>query len=163
MYTAYGLICAIASKRDLNNRTFISYLHSPFSISSCFHYCTTSIKFLQTNMNAIGISTTIAVRMRNRLPISRYCHHIFPTISKTRTLLFSSTTSENGDKECDNDDSSSIISGTISSQQKPKQGQKAKYLLPKRIILLRHGESLGNIDDTAYATIPDWKIPMTRR
>ena len=114
-------------------------------------------------MNAIGISTTIAVRMRNRLPMSR-CHHIFPrTIAKTRTLLFSTTTSENGDKECDND-SSSIISGTtISSQQKPKQGQKAKYLLPKRIILLRHGESLGNIDDTAYATIPDWKIPMTRR
>ncbi|OEU13904.1 phosphoglycerate mutase-like protein [Fragilariopsis cylindrus CCMP1102] len=113
-------------------------------------------------MNAIGISTTIAVRMRNCLPISRCCHHIVPTISNTRTLLFSSTTSENG-KECDNNDSSSIISGTISSQQKPKQGQKAKYLLPKRIILLRHGESLGNIDDTAYATIPDWKIPMTRR
>jgi hypothetical protein len=104
-------------------------------------------------MNAIEISTTIAVRMRNRLPISR-CHHIFPT-SKTRTLLFSST-SENGE-DCDNDSSST------SSQQKPKQRHKAKYLLPKRIILIRHGESLGNIDDTAYATIPDWKIPMTRR
>jgi broad specificity phosphatase PhoE len=35
--------------------------------------------------------------------------------------------------------------------------------LPKRIILLRHGESLGNVDDTAYANIPDWKIPLTRR
>ena len=41
--------------------------------------------------------------------------------------------------------------------------EKDKYLLPKRIILLRHGESLGNIDETAYASIPDWKIPMTRR
>jgi len=43
------------------------------------------------------------------------------------------------------------------------RNEKTKYLLPKRIILLRHGESLGNIDDTAYSTIPDWKIPLTRR
>ena len=41
--------------------------------------------------------------------------------------------------------------------------KKPKYHLPKRIILLRHGESLGNIDETAYASIPDWKIPLTRR
>jgi len=34
---------------------------------------------------------------------------------------------------------------------------------PKRIILLRHGESLGNVDENLYAEIPDWKIPLTRR
>lgn len=34
---------------------------------------------------------------------------------------------------------------------------------PKRIILIRHGESLGNVDETLYAEIPDWKIPLTRR
>jgi hypothetical protein len=113
-------------------------------------------------MNVIGNSTTIAVRMRNRLPISR-CHRIFTT-SKTRTLLFSSSTTNSSEKngeDCDNDPSST--SSQQQEQQQPKQRQKAKYLLPKRIILLRHGESLGNIDDTAYATIPDWKIPMTRR
>eukprot|EP01038_Epipyxis_sp_PR26KG_P004423 gene4423-6252_t len=32
---------------------------------------------------------------------------------------------------------------------------------PKRIILVRHGQSLGNVDESAYATIPDWKIPLT--
>ena len=32
---------------------------------------------------------------------------------------------------------------------------------PRRIILIRHGQSLGNVDDTAYCTIPDWKIPLT--
>lgn len=37
------------------------------------------------------------------------------------------------------------------------------HKLPKRIILLRHGESLGNVDETSYANIPDWKIPLTRR
>jgi broad specificity phosphatase PhoE len=37
------------------------------------------------------------------------------------------------------------------------------FKVPKRIILLRHGESLGNVDDTSYANIPDWKIPLTRR
>lgn len=50
-----------------------------------------------------------------------------------------------------------FFSGSTSNLEKPK------YLLPKRIILLRHGESLGNVDDTAYSTIPDWKIPLTRR
>ncbi|KAK9049650.1 hypothetical protein SSX86_031382 [Deinandra increscens subsp. villosa] len=33
--------------------------------------------------------------------------------------------------------------------------------LPKRIILVRHGESAGNIDGSAYATTPDYKIPLT--
>ena len=36
------------------------------------------------------------------------------------------------------------------------------YWLPRRIILMRHGESVGNIDETAYSTIPDWKIPLTK-
>ena len=34
-------------------------------------------------------------------------------------------------------------------------------MLPKRIVLFRHGESLGNIDPTAYTRIPDAKIPLT--
>jgi len=32
---------------------------------------------------------------------------------------------------------------------------------PKRIILLRHGQSEGNIDESAYVSTPDWKIPLT--
>lgn len=35
--------------------------------------------------------------------------------------------------------------------------------LPRRIILIRHGESLGNADETAYERIPDWKVPLTER
>ncbi|KAI3885836.1 hypothetical protein MKW92_033772 [Papaver armeniacum] len=33
--------------------------------------------------------------------------------------------------------------------------------LPKRIILVRHGESKGNLDGSAYTTTPDYKIPLT--
>lgn len=33
---------------------------------------------------------------------------------------------------------------------------------PQRIILVRHGESLGNLDKAAYERIPDSKIPLTR-
>ncbi|KAK4795516.1 hypothetical protein SAY86_027842 [Trapa natans] len=33
--------------------------------------------------------------------------------------------------------------------------------LPKRIILVRHGESQGNLTPTAYTTTPDYKIPLT--
>nr|XP_009606097.1 phosphoglycerate mutase-like protein AT74H [Nicotiana tomentosiformis] len=38
-----------------------------------------------------------------------------------------------------------------------------KYHLPKRIILVRHGESQGNKDDNAYSITPDYKIPLTTR
>ncbi|GGP33898.1 histidine phosphatase family protein [Saccharothrix coeruleofusca] len=32
-----------------------------------------------------------------------------------------------------------------------------------RIILLRHGQSLGNVDELAYCRIPDHALPLTRR
>eukprot|EP00897_Mesotaenium_endlicherianum_P004291 jgi/Mesen1/3890/ME000208S02898 len=34
---------------------------------------------------------------------------------------------------------------------------------PCRIILVRHGESEGNIDDTVYSRIPDSRVPLTVR
>ena len=34
---------------------------------------------------------------------------------------------------------------------------------PKRIILLRHGESEGNVDKTIYTRKPDWKLELTER
>ena len=34
---------------------------------------------------------------------------------------------------------------------------------PKRIILIRHGESEGNTDSRAYARTPDSKIRLTER
>ena len=33
--------------------------------------------------------------------------------------------------------------------------------LPKRIIIVRHGESEGNLDTKAYSIIPDHNIPLT--
>lgn len=35
--------------------------------------------------------------------------------------------------------------------------------LPKRIIVVRHGESQGNLDGSAYTTIPDHKIRLTEQ
>ncbi|KAK1410757.1 hypothetical protein QVD17_37296 [Tagetes erecta] len=35
--------------------------------------------------------------------------------------------------------------------------------LPKRIILLRHGESEGNIDGSTYSTVPDHQISLTQQ
>lgn len=34
-------------------------------------------------------------------------------------------------------------------------------ILPKRIILVRHGESQGNLDMSAYTTTPDYRMPLT--
>ncbi|BFG37026.1 hypothetical protein CerSpe_233000 [Prunus speciosa] len=38
---------------------------------------------------------------------------------------------------------------------------KPQPVLPKRIILMRHGESQANIDTATYSTIPHNKIPLT--
>lgn len=32
---------------------------------------------------------------------------------------------------------------------------------PRSIFLIRHGESMGNVDKTIYRTVPDWKVPLT--
>jgi len=43
--------------------------------------------------------------------------------------------------------------------------KRARSILPgiHRIILIRHGESLGNIDERAYGETADWRIPLTKR
>lgn len=35
--------------------------------------------------------------------------------------------------------------------------------LPKRMILIRHGESKANVDPTEYGRTPDWKIELTEQ
>jgi len=37
----------------------------------------------------------------------------------------------------------------------------AQQRRPRRIFLVRHGQSLGNVDSTAYGRIPDNKVPLT--
>lgn len=32
---------------------------------------------------------------------------------------------------------------------------------PSRITIIRHAESLANVDRSVYETIPDWKVPLT--
>ena len=45
----------------------------------------------------------------------------------------------------------------------PPSHPETHHNLPKRIILVRHGESQGNIDTKAYSTTPDHKIPLTQQ
>ncbi|XP_027350590.1 phosphoglycerate mutase-like protein AT74 [Abrus precatorius] len=42
-----------------------------------------------------------------------------------------------------------------------RQRERVRGVLPKRIILVRHGESQGNLDTAAYTTTPDHKIQLT--
>jgi len=34
---------------------------------------------------------------------------------------------------------------------------------PYNIFLVRHGESVGNVDKNIYETTPDWKVPLTEK
>lgn len=35
-------------------------------------------------------------------------------------------------------------------------------MLPRKIILVRHAESEGNVDNFAYTYVPDMKVPLVR-
>ncbi|EPY16730.1 hypothetical protein STCU_11028 [Strigomonas culicis] len=37
------------------------------------------------------------------------------------------------------------------------------HWLPRRLMLVRHGESEANVDRTIYSTMADWRIPLTAR
>jgi len=41
--------------------------------------------------------------------------------------------------------------------------QRTQKRMPKRLILVRHGESLGNVDQTVYRYRPDHALPLTDR
>ena len=43
-------------------------------------------------------------------------------------------------------------------ETKPK-----RQVLPRNIILLRHGHSLGNQDESLFGRMPDWKIPLSEK
>merc|ERR1719488_430584 len=45
-------------------------------------------------------------------------------------------------------------------RDKSRQGPRLK---PKRLILVRHGESQGNVDKSIYATTPDHALHLTER
>lgn len=36
------------------------------------------------------------------------------------------------------------------------------HILPRKIFLVRHGESLANTDKSIYSHTPDWQIPLTK-
>jgi hypothetical protein len=56
---------------------------------------------------------------------------------------------------------------SAASRAEPREGPPppptARFRLPRRIVLLRHGESLGNVKESVYRVIPDWQIPLTER
>eukprot|EP00850_Spirogloea_muscicola_P022148 SM000279S10394 [mRNA] locus=s279:51279:54338:- [translate_table: standard] len=43
------------------------------------------------------------------------------------------------------------------------EGCSIRKIRPRRIILVRHGQSEGNVDETAYTRIPDSKIALTKK
>mmetsp|Transcript_37604 Transcript_37604/g.67364 ORF Transcript_37604/g.67364 Transcript_37604/m.67364 type:complete len:450 (-) Transcript_37604:1453-2802(-) len=44
---------------------------------------------------------------------------------------------------------------------KPSNTQRHWGSLPARLILVRHAESRGNIDEATYTDTPDWKVPLS--
>ncbi len=49
------------------------------------------------------------------------------------------------------------------SSKAPKRAPKLALPGIQKIIIIRHGESLGNIDERAYGETADWRIPLTKK
>mmetsp|Transcript_16670 Transcript_16670/g.22981 ORF Transcript_16670/g.22981 Transcript_16670/m.22981 type:complete len:428 (-) Transcript_16670:136-1419(-) len=51
----------------------------------------------------------------------------------------------------------------MSLQKLNRELMRERRVLPRRIILVRHGESEGNIDETKYSSVPDPRIKLTAK
>ena len=51
------------------------------------------------------------------------------------------------------------MGGCASSLLSPRQEVRHKF--PKRIVIVRHGQSQGNVDETEYSRTADWQIGLT--
>uniref|UniRef100_A0A7S2UN69 Uncharacterized protein n=1 Tax=Attheya septentrionalis TaxID=420275 RepID=A0A7S2UN69_9STRA len=55
--------------------------------------------------------------------------------------------------------------GTMSAEQKHVQAVKAHYnsrIMPSKLVMIRHGQSEGNVNETLYATKPDNAMRLTK-
>ena len=79
---------------------------------------------------------------RSCRPLSKFVR-IHPTRTGTGTRILNNTRRKNS---------------SLTTESKEKVTQR-----PIRIILVRHGESLGNVDESAYVSTPDWCVPLTEK
>lgn len=43
----------------------------------------------------------------------------------------------------------------------PARKRKPHTTFPRRIVIVRHGQSRGNVDETEYSRVPDWQVELT--
>lgn len=82
-----------------------------------------------------------------------------------RSAAAASSASSSSDANNQNQDGYNNNTNDPSSTPTSSSVKHRKDIFPgiQRIILIRHGESLGNIDERAYVTTADWRIPLTER
>ena len=39
--------------------------------------------------------------------------------------------------------------------------RRVRARFPAKIVVVRHGQSRGNVDETEYSRVPDWKVALT--
>lgn len=84
-----------------------------------------------------------------------------PPKLRRRTLSVPELASEEQLLRIDNDDA---VPTTASNLVRNRAAVRTLYnasIMPNKLILIRHGQSLGNIDESLYATTPDNAMPLT--
>lgn len=55
----------------------------------------------------------------------------------------------------------SLTRGLCTSLAERVANRQGSVWRPRRIVLIRHGQSAGNVDESAYTSTPDWRVPLT--
>lgn len=54
------------------------------------------------------------------------------------------------------------LSDVVRRQNRVARSSYNRRIMPNRVIMVRHGQSIGNIDEKLYSTIPDNAMPLTK-
>lgn len=74
--------------------------------------------------------------------------------SSEYNIGISLSSSEDTDDDDDDDDD-------IETRHRALRTEYNAQIMPEKLVLIRHGQSMGNVDETFYATTPDNAMPLT--
>lgn len=110
-----------------------------------------AVKLLRCNSTTASPSSTRRLRRR--------------TVSNPDMLQISERNGQIGEKQKHApflSEEDRTLSAMVKRQNRAARAQYNARIMPNKVVLVRHGQSMGNIDEKLYSTTPDNAMPLTR-
>ena len=79
---------------------------------------------------------------------------IFSSLNSTSGISFSNNDADTEDDDDDDDDDAETLHRALRAEYNAR-------IIPEKLVLIRHGQSAGNVNEALYATTPDNAMPIT--